>query len=343
MKSLLRLTALALLAGAFSAPAASAGQAKIKIRLAPMPGIGHLVPALAEGLGYVAQEGLEFDLVNVMNYRPDDFYSTELLNDGTMDAEICWYQRVVYGIGNDQPACAVLLIEDSPHLTISVASRVKDQIKSAADFKGRQRFAGFLHRCGAPNPNFTEESVLKAARRMTGLKDWGDESFREPLRVLLDDYQYDERLSYVGRWAGRGRCVRLCANRLMIQDEVKRHPEIPSLQIRKPLFVVGLPRTGTTLLLQLLAQDPKGRPLLTWESFGPSVSAKEERKHVDPRIRRAVWMIRALNYAAPELRVIHPMDPLGPEECLGLLASTFESIFLADGPRVSRLAARPDP
>ena len=110
---------------------------RIKIRLAPMPGIGHLVPELARGLGYFEAEGIELELVNVMNYRDEDFFSTELLNDGTMDAEICWYQRVVFGIGNGQPAQAVFLIEDSPHLTISVANRLRDQIKTAADFKGR--------------------------------------------------------------------------------------------------------------------------------------------------------------------------------------------------------------
>ncbi len=137
MKNCLRLLALALLASASCISTASAAPDRIKIRLAPMPGIGHLVPELAMGLGYFEQEGIDVELVNVMNYRDDDFYSTELLNDGTMDAEICWYQRVVFGIGNDQPAQAVLLIENSPHLTISVASRLRDQIRTVADFKGR--------------------------------------------------------------------------------------------------------------------------------------------------------------------------------------------------------------
>jgi NitT/TauT family transport system substrate-binding protein len=137
MKSFLRLSALAVVLAAQLSFSVSAAPERIKIRLAPMPGIGHLVPELAVGLGYFKDEGIDVEMVNVMNYRNEDFYSTELLNDGTIDAEICWYQRVVFGIGNDQPAQAVLLIENSPHLTISVANRVKDQIKSAADFKGR--------------------------------------------------------------------------------------------------------------------------------------------------------------------------------------------------------------
>ncbi len=137
MKSPSRLIALMLLAGVLCTAAFAAAPERTKIRLATMPGIGHLVPELALGLGYFEQEGIDVELVNVMNYRDEDFYSTELLNDGTIDAEICWYQRVVFGIGNDQPARAVFLIENSPHLTISVANRLKDQIKSVADFKGR--------------------------------------------------------------------------------------------------------------------------------------------------------------------------------------------------------------
>lgn len=138
MKKFLSLIATALLAGALFVPAASAAPERIKIKLAPMPGIGHLVPALARGLGYFEQEGIDVEIVNVMDHMEEDFYSTELLNKGTIDAEICWYQRVVFGIGNDQPARAVLLLEHSPHMMISVANRVKDQIKTPADFKGRR-------------------------------------------------------------------------------------------------------------------------------------------------------------------------------------------------------------
>ena len=128
---------LALAPLAFSAPSRAATPEKFKLRLAPMPGIGHLVPELALGLGFFQQAGIDVEMINVMNYIDDDFYSTKLLNNGTIDAEICWFQRVIYGIGNDEPARAVFLIENSPHLTILVANRVRDQIHTAADFKGR--------------------------------------------------------------------------------------------------------------------------------------------------------------------------------------------------------------
>jgi NitT/TauT family transport system substrate-binding protein len=128
---------LALAPLALSGPSRAATEERFKIRLAPMPGIGHLVPELARGLGYFREAGIEVETINVMNYVGDDFYSTRLLNDGTIDAEICWFHRVIFGIGNGEPARAVFLIEDSPHMTILVANRVRDQIRSAMDFKGR--------------------------------------------------------------------------------------------------------------------------------------------------------------------------------------------------------------
>ncbi|MEO6876744.1 MAG: ABC transporter substrate-binding protein [Opitutaceae bacterium] len=159
MKFPSRLSVLACLFSLLAVVAFAAKPERFKLRLAPMPGIGHLVPELALGLGYFEQEGIDVEMVNVMNYRDDDFYSTELLNDGTIDAEICWYQRVVFGIGNGQPACAVFLIENSPHLTISVANRLKDEVKTAADFKGKviADSAGFSTR-----RYLTDQVIMKA-------------------------------------------------------------------------------------------------------------------------------------------------------------------------------------
>ncbi|MDD3179119.1 MAG: ABC transporter substrate-binding protein [Opitutaceae bacterium] len=116
-----------------------AAPAPVKVKLAPMPGFGgYLVPALAAKLGYFAQEGLDVELKDVMDFHPVDWRSTELLNSGEIDAEICWYHRTIYGIANKAPAKAVVLLEDSPGISIFVANKVKDQIKSAADFNGRR-------------------------------------------------------------------------------------------------------------------------------------------------------------------------------------------------------------
>lgn len=158
---------LALAPLALPGPSRAATPERFTIRLAPMPGIGHLVPELALGLGYFREAGIGVETINVMNYIDDDFYSTKLLNNGTIDAEICWFHRTIFGIGNDEPARAVFLIENSPHMTILVANRVRDRIHSAKDFKGRTiaDSAGFstkhyltdfvLSRAGLPADSYT--------------------------------------------------------------------------------------------------------------------------------------------------------------------------------------------
>lgn len=127
-----------LIACAFLALAALPATAaeKTKIRLAPMPGMGQLVPQLAVGLGYFEQEDLAVEMVTVMDWIDDDWLSGELLNNGTVDAEVNWFHRVVYGTGNRQPLKAVVLLEDSPGMKILVAAPLKDRVKSAAAFKG---------------------------------------------------------------------------------------------------------------------------------------------------------------------------------------------------------------
>jgi NitT/TauT family transport system substrate-binding protein len=129
------------LCGAFAAAepacAMSCPCERVTIKLAPMPGIGHLIPDLAKGLGYFKDEGIDIQYVNVMDCISDDFLSCPLLNDGTVDAEINWFHRVIFGIGNGQPVKAVFLLEHSPHMTISVANRLRGEIRSAADFRGR--------------------------------------------------------------------------------------------------------------------------------------------------------------------------------------------------------------
>lgn len=109
---------------------------KIKVRLAPMPGMGQVVPQLAVALGYFEQEGLAPEMVTVMDWVEHDWLSGELLNNGTIDAEVNWFHRVIYGNGNHQPLKAVVLLEDSPGMKILVAARLKDRVTSAAQFAG---------------------------------------------------------------------------------------------------------------------------------------------------------------------------------------------------------------
>jgi hypothetical protein len=168
------------------------------------------------------------------------------------------------------------------------------------------------------------DAILDKARRWTKLSDWGDERFREPLQVLLTSLEEDARLHPLGRLLCRLNCTFLAANRLRVRQFLQTHPEVLAKPVRKPLFVVGLPRTGTTLLHNLLCQDPGGRPLLLWEALHPAPDAATDAGKPDRRPLVAQRFVTLINrWGAPQLRTVHPLKADGPEECTFLLFSTF--------------------
>src|SRR5215510_8304301 len=183
-----------------------------------------------------------------------------------------------------------------------------------------------LNHCGLPPLRLSDAALMAAAQRRTGLSDWGDEGFREALRRLLDAYERTAKVHLLGRLAIRRECLRLLSNRLRIQDELKRCPRIEQTPVRKPLVIVGLPRTGTTVLHHLLAQDPLARVPRLWELLEPSPSPHPETAARDPRITRAEQMIRHAFALAPHFSALHPLSASGPEECIFLFQNTFMSV-----------------
>ncbi len=184
---------------------------------------------------------------------------------------------------------------------------------------------GMRNRRGA---SLDADDLLATATRSTGLDDFGGDAFREPFERLLDSYRRDARLTLFGRMGVRGDLSRLLANRLLIADELARRPETASTKTARPLFVVGLPRTGTTLLYNLLALDPAHRPLRLWEAMEPVTHdrAGATAGGRDGRPARARRNIRTFHYLAPAARAMHPVDPDGPEECVPLLQNSFMSL-----------------
>jgi hypothetical protein len=183
-----------------------------------------------------------------------------------------------------------------------------------------------LQKTGAARASLDEASLIAAARRETGLHDFVDESFRGPLRQLLSSLEEEAHLHPLGRLLLRQSLVRALVNRLRLEDLCKRHPEIRELPVREPVFVLGLQRTGTTLLHRLLTCEPALRPLLSWEALNPApfpgVAASGGR---DPRMRLAEIAERGLRYLAPEFFAIHPVEAHAPEEDVLLLDLSFMS------------------
>jgi len=167
--------------------------------------------------------------------------------------------------------------------------------------------------------------MLATASRRTGLHDFGDPAFREPLERLLRSLEDEARLNLVGRIAAREDLTGMLMNRLMLERDRARYPGIAGEQIRRPLIITGLPRSGSTFLHGLLAQDPASRVPLHWELRFPSPPPERSTRDTDPRIERAARHIRWFFRLAPEFRKIHPVGARLPEECVIILSHSFLS------------------
>ena len=165
--------------------------------------------------------------------------------------------------------------------------------------------------------------LLDRARADTGLEDFGDGSFREGLEILTRSLRDEARLNARGEAYVYPRIVGHLRQRLQVEDWYRRHPEIDEVPVAAPLFGLGLPRTGSTALSFLLAQDPDVRYLRSWESAQPCPPPSTVVGD-DPRI--PVGAVKVL--AGSRTHV--PVDVHGPMECLDLMALDFKSqIFQA--------------
>jgi len=175
---------------------------------------------------------------------------------------------------------------------------------------------------------FDEAAVLAAARQATGLDDFGGDDFREGLRVLLQTYATTAGLTERGRRMNWRRVVQLLATRLRVSAALARHPEILERAIPSPLYITGLPRTGTSALFNRLACDPATRPLLLWEGECPDPAQDLEPGQPDPRYLEIKARYERSRAKHPELAKIHFADADTPEECVLLTAHAFRDVQL---------------
>jgi hypothetical protein len=178
---------------------------------------------------------------------------------------------------------------------------------------------------GVPVIQLDGSALLGKAQSRAGLEDFGEDGFSEALRRLLHSLEREAGLSLIGRIAARQDLVRVLTNRLRLVDSVKRRPEIAAEEIRRPLFVTGLPRTGTTLLQGLLAQDPTNRVPLHWELVYPPATPESPDHQVEARIAAAERQLRWFHRLQPDIRRIHPLGARLPEECLVITSLSFLS------------------
>ena len=174
-------------------------------------------------------------------------------------------------------------------------------------------------------PVLESQAILAEAQRRAGLSDFGDPAFREPLEVLLRSLRKEARLNAVGRAMQFERNVGLLVNRLRTEDGYRRHPEIADERIERPLVIVGLARTGTTMLHRMMASDPRWLALLWYESRNPAPFPDSEGAAVDPRVADAEAEVAMMLEGSPDLIAVHPMDAHAPDEEIMLVEHAFTS------------------
>ena len=190
----------------------------------------------------------------------------------------------------------------------------------------------------APTTSLDENSILAEARARAGLADFGDESFREPLRRTLHAYDAEAGLNEAGRIAQRERTIGLLVNRLRVEDWLRRHPEILDEKIHAPIVIAGLPRTGTTMLHRVISQDPGIFAGLWYELRNPAPFPEGDWRKEDPRVPDAEAQVKQILAGAPELAAIHPWDHAGADEEIMLLEYTFLSTMALSAAYVPELA-----
>lgn len=158
------------------------------------------------------------------------------------------------------------------------------------------------------------ESLVEAAQAETGLSDFGEPDLFPGLRALLDAYVTEAQFSATGIEAQRAGLIRVLSNRLRIEALIQQHPEILDEEILGPIIITGLPRSGTTKLLRVLAADSRLQTLLLWKILNPAPFGPVAPGETDPRITFAEQTSAAMRDHFPDFYAGHPMNAHEPDE-----------------------------
>jgi hypothetical protein len=177
---------------------------------------------------------------------------------------------------------------------------------------------------------FTVDELEDGARVATGLDDFGSPYYREGLERTVDALNNEADLNEMGGIIQHATISNALIQRLRIVDTYKQHPEIDDEVIGGPVFVIGLPRTGTTALSQLVANDPQFRSLRMWESQACTPPPEATTQRDDPRIAQAAEGIAMMDSMFPRMRTMMNSQPQAATECQDLMGMSFRT-FHFDG------------
>jgi len=187
-------------------------------------------------------------------------------------------------------------------------------------------FAGrAAHALGVQPVQLDPDAITKKAIKKAGSSDFGGDDFREGLTRFLQSAEREGELTLLGRLMVQSYATDNLVNRLRVVEWRKKHPAVEKEDIVRPLFIVGLPRTGTTILHSVLEQDPANRSPLSWEIQHPVPPVSPETWDSDPRIATMQKRLDQLFQLVPGFEAMHPMSATSPEECVAIFTQCFRS------------------
>ncbi len=174
------------------------------------------------------------------------------------------------------------------------------------------------------------DAVIEQAIADTGLDDFGEGGWQERLDVLLRGLREDAELSTMGKLTGFASALQFLKNRLLLEDLLKRNPEILDLEMKPPIVIAGLARSGTTHLHSLMGADPQLRSLPWWEALEPipMESEKPGPGEADPRMTRAAEGIAMRDSVMPHFNAMHEMTVDHVHEEIHLLGIDLSTVFM---------------
>ncbi len=200
-------------------------------------------------------------------------------------------------------------IEDS-----ASSGPIWEQIRKPLTVRAINAAGSGLRKLGGTWPRVDPRTMMERARQLSGLSDFGNDSFRAGLAALVDAFNQRDSANAFGRIAFRDTVTGLLITRLRVEDELARHPEILGVPVDRPIFITGLPRSGTTFRHRLMSEDPAGRPLLYWEGVAPAPAPEPATYRTDPRIAWVRHQIQREDALSPRLSVAHEIEAEIPEE-----------------------------
>ncbi len=171
--------------------------------------------------------------------------------------------------------------------------------------------------------------LIETAKQETGLSDFGADDWREPFEILMRAIEDEAELTFFGRLWTRQDMLQFLKNRLLIEETYRQHPEFEDQEITEPVFVLGLPRSGTSILFELLSQDERFLAPANWEFVLPCPPPEAATYRTDPRVPEAHQLITQASRVTPTYKTMHEMGAWIPNECGVAFRMSFRSDHLA--------------